>query len=60
MYIFPKIEEDKNNIEKSECINIKEIKEKLDNNIIKNVSINNYVRKGSEKINGGINNIEEI
>ena len=58
--ILPIIEEDKSYMKKSEEIKIKELKEKPEDNIVRSVSINNYVNGGNEKINGGNNIIEEI
>ena len=58
--ILPIIEEDKSYMKKSEEIKIKELKEKPEDNIVRSVSVNNYVNGGNEKINGGNNIIEEI
>ena len=52
-------ENNKDNLEKSESIKIKEVGDEQGNNIERNVSINNYVNNGNEKINGGINHIDE-
>ena len=53
-------EEEKMNMEKSESNKNKEVNEKPNNNIIRTVSINNYVNKDNEKIINGNFNKEEI